>query len=1350
MNKNLYLLIATLFFSLFQFIVVNAQTGVKNYQNMEFEHFGMEQGLSQANVIGLFQDSQGYMWIGTEGGLNKYDGYGFTIFKNDQEDSTTIGANYVFNIFEDDLGFIWSAARVRDQLSAYNKELDQFSQHRLDASVEEVLKGGVLPVFMDSKKKYWYWGGDQMHFYNIEKKALIENPNSKHSEFLPSKIVEDQYGKFWMGSYDGLNSFDPKTEKYKKYKYKKNDTRSICGDTVMSVHVDSKKRLWVVSTNGLNLMDRNRDSFTRFQHDPSDPNSLTSNELTDDLKNTFFEDSFGGIWIYTKQSGLNYFDEANNNFIRFQNDPSNPNSLSGDGIYDILESQKGEIMLTTASGLNIININGKPTKDLKFNRVLNDPDNPKSLSKSNTRMLCKDENGMIWIGTRFGGVSVYDLKGKIFNHYKYSKSKVGLNTSTVNSFTEDDDGNIWIATDGGGLNRFDKQSKTFKYFTSKANNFNSLSSPIVADVTIDQKNRVWSAIWDRGLDVYDIDRDKFTHFSHDPEDPNSLAINEILNVFCASDGTMWVGTLNGGLHKYNEESKSFTRYPFGDDNKNSLLGRYILSISETKSGKLWITTFDAGLSLFDPKTETFVNYKNDTTVLKEFCTSPTTLVFEDRKGYTWVGTDGEGLKVFNPKEKTFTIITEKDGLSNNKISGIVEDHEGTLWISTAFGLSSLKYKHSTGEFSFNNYFAEHGLQSNQFNARAFFKSKNGNLYFGGVSGFNEFYPGNIEKNKKIPSVYLTDFLLSNKKVDIGIETSPLQKHIGSIEELVLTHDQNSMTFEYVALNFIQAQKNKYAYKLEGLEDEWNYVGDVRRANYTNLDAGNYVFRVKASNNDGFWNEEGVGVRIEIQPAWWDTWWFRAIVILSVLSFMTWLYKSRTNRLKEDQKILENRVREATEEVNKQNDALVAEQGNLQSAIDDINYVVGEAVGSGNFKARINLVGKKGEWLLLGQSINQLFETIMIPFDTINVVVNQLAQGDLTQRYRQEAKGDVLVLKENLNSALDKLSELLKEITDKVVIIGNSSDDMKVTSEEMNTSTGEIASSIEEMSKGAQDQVAKIDDSSAFIDGVSKSAAKMGEQAEIINQTADEGVKESDSGMKLIQKVGSTMQDILNYSKETNESISSLKQRSDQITRVLSIIREIASQTNLLALNAAIEAAQAGDAGRGFAVVAEEIRKLAESSKVSVKEIEILVNDVQKDTQSTARLIEVMGRSIEVGEEAAQKGTLAFEKITNSYTQTFEMSEKIVGATKQQTLDISNIMNMIEGVVVIAEQTAAGTEEMASSSSELSTGMTNYTEKTSNVSEIVHDLQDKVNHFKLPNHHAIMNLETPEVKMKSVS
>ncbi len=404
--------------------------------------------------------------------------------------------------------------------------------------------------------------------------------------------------------------------------------------------------------------------------------------------------------------------------------------------------------------------------------------------------------------------------------------------------------------------------------------------------------------------------------------------------------------------------------------------------------------------------------------------------------------------------------------------------------------------------------------------------------------------------------------------------------------------------------------------------------------------------------------------------------------------------------------------------------------NQKRILREIQDVVNLAGHEGQLSVRVQADTKGGVWAELGDSVNDLLESISKPFMELDQIIMAMADGDLTKRFDGQAEGNIKNMTQNLNNALDALNELLLEVRDNADVVKTSTLEILEATDEMNTSTHEIASAISEMSVGAQSQVSKVDESSNLVEGVLTSSGEMGEQAEEINAAAQNSTSSSEVGLKMVQKVGFSMKDIVDFANETNDSIKSLTDRSDEISKVLTVITDIASQTNLLALNAAIEAAQAGEAGRGFAVVAEEIRKLAEDSRKSAKEIELLITAVQNDTEKTAQALKVMNMSIEGGEAASKDASEAFKEIAASTSQTLQISENILNASRAQIDDIRNVVAITEGVVVIAEETAAGTEEIASSASELSSGMTSHMERAEKVVKIVDQLESQLNNFRL--------------------
>jgi len=429
-------------------------------------------------------------------------------------------------------------------------------------------------------------------------------------------------------------------------------------------------------------------------------------------------------------------------------------------------------------------------------------------------------------------------------------------------------------------------------------------------------------------------------------------------------------------------------------------------------------------------------------------------------------------------------------------------------------------------------------------------------------------------------------------------------------------------------------------------------------------------------------------------------------------------------------------------------SLIKMRDNLKAVIDDSKAVVRQATEEGKLEARIETTGKEGAWRELGEALNSLLVSFSMPLLRFNTIINALANGDLTNRYDDQAKGDILEMTQSLNSALSNIDALLSQVAQNATIIEESSSDMRVSGEEMSSNTNEIASSIAEMSNGAHLQVNKVDDASSLMEGILNSSKEMGHKAETIHNAAKMVAENSKKGNVMIDEVVANMGQIAGFSDKTNDSIKVLTERSREISRVLGVITEISSQTNLLALNAAIEAAQAGDAGRGFAVVAEEIRKLAEDSKKSAREIEALVVDVQNDTLKASDAMAQMSTSVKSGETTSRAAADSFKVIHDSSHLNLEISEEILNATQNQILDINNVVNITEGIVVIAEETAAGTEQIASSAAELSTGMEVYNQKIQKLAEVAESLKAGVSILKLSGQHHALDI-APNQEKESV-
>jgi len=519
-----------------------------------------------------------------------------------------------------------------------------------------------------------------------------------------------------------------------------------------------------------------------------------------------------------------------------------------------------------------------------------------SLSENTIRSIYVDNAGVMWIGTYFGGLNKFSAVEKQFYHYKNNPAdSKSLSNNYVQSIYEDNSGSLWIGTVNGGLNKLDKSSDQFTIYKNNPSDPKSLSSNSVYWIYQDNSGMFLVGTYGNGLNNLDKKTEQFKHFKYNPYDSTSLSSPLVWTGYEDSSGTLWIGTFGGGLNKFDRLKEKFKIY-YNSNDSLSISENRITSIYEDKSGYLWIGTYNGGLNKFDKTREQFKRYLHNPKNPKSLSHNTVCSIYEDRFGVLWIGTLG-GLNKFDRKKEEFKHYRKTQGLSNDAVCGILEDDHGNLWLSTNEGLSKFN---PTNE-SFRNYDMKDGLQSNEFNTSAYHKNKNGEMFFGGINGFNMFHPDSIRDNPHIPLVVITDFRLFNKSVPIGIDTSNnrliLNKSIIQTKEIELSYNDYILSFEFTALDFQSPEKNKYAYILEGFENEWNYTKANRRfATYTNLDPGEYIFRVKGSNNDGIWNEEGAAIKIIVTPPWWSTWWAYSFYVLFILGLLFSIRKYELNRV----------------------------------------------------------------------------------------------------------------------------------------------------------------------------------------------------------------------------------------------------------------------------------------------------------------------------------------------------------------------------------------------------------------------------------------------------------------------
>ncbi len=820
---------------------------------LRFTHISNEEGISNSTIESIFQDSLGFIWFGTRDGLNRYDGNEIVVYRNDPSDSNSLSDNFIRCIYEDRRHQLWVG--TTNGLNRLNREKNNFTRFK-------------------------HRDGDPA--------SLSLN--------LVTSLAEDRNNHLWVGTFGGgINLFDEKTEAFKHYGAAagqgggSNQSKNIADNRVNALFADQGGNLWVATYSCLNLFNTKDSSFTPFRNDRA---------LTNPSGNTITciqEDRRGNLWLGTEDDGIFLFDPIQNGFTRFAHSDKDPASLGNNMIKSLLVDKKGKLWVGCINGgLNLYD----PSRNVFF-KYQNEPGNSSSLSQRTVSALWEDHQGNLWIGTHRGGVNVFSQAMEKFNLYRQESASSSLGYNDVRAFCEDNGGNIWVGTDGGGLDLFSRDKHIFQHHRYDPFNDKSLGSDAVLDVMRDRESRIWVSTWGGGLNLLDKATGHFTRYQNNPKDSNSISSNFVQKTFEDYQGNIWVATYYGGLNIFDPKKRIFTRIkdPSG---KTSLNGKNIVSILEDAEGHVWIGTDDGGLNCFYETTHHFTHYFNSEEKMPDL-----RVLFTDSKNRLWVGQ--KGLFLFDPIHNQFRMYTDKAGLSSEFIKGITEDGQGNLWIATSNGITrfnpetNIFKKFNTGD----------GLQGLEYEANAFLKSRDGEMFFGGINGFNAFYPANIKTNLFIPPVYITGFQIFNQKINLRDQGSPLSKDITLTKEIILSHKQSSFSFNFAALNFTIPENNEYAYKLEGLDKDWNFVGKEKKSSYTNLDPGTYTFHVKASNNDGLWNEEGASVKIIITPPFWKTAWFTLLLIAAGLGALYLLYKFKTRlKLKE----LEERKREEIHQV----------------------------------------------------------------------------------------------------------------------------------------------------------------------------------------------------------------------------------------------------------------------------------------------------------------------------------------------------------------------------------------------------------------------------------------------------
>ncbi len=845
-----------------------------------FKVIAEEGGLGNASVYSVTSDRLGFIWFATDNGLVRYDGYRVRYYHHQPLDTNSICDNTLSFVCADTGGSLWIGT-WGSGVDRFDPQTERFIHYRHDPEDPNSL------------------GDNRIHY-----------------------IFRDVLGDIWVGTYNGgLNRYDPASDRFIRFMHNPADRNSLSSNRVWTIAQTEPDYLWIGTENGLNRFDLRNKSFQRLYHSRNNKSTLSHNRVRSLAKGLP-----GQLWAGT-QEGFNLIDTRTLEATRFYYNRKNP-PPGADIVNSLYVEPSGMVWIGT-DGIGIMVLPMSRTTGLYEPARLSihspNPFNPKSISHSSVRYIYADASDNLWIATRGGGVNYVDRHIKKFRTYA-SNPKISntLNNNRVFALYEDAVGILWIGTDGG-LNRLDRKREQFTYFLYNPKNRKSIPENRIRALTGDKSGNIWVGLYNEGLAKYSPKKKTFYSYKFKFRNPAGLSQYAISCLLYDTQERLWIGS-DLGLGLLDTRTEKLLQFFHDKSDTGSLSHNRVLTLFIDRDNVLWIGTDGGGLNGIrlqtslpaKPEEWRFQKYSHIATDSTSLSNNRVFSVFEDHHGNLWIGTAG-GLNLLNRATGQFTCFTENHGLPNNLVRGILEDRNGNLWISTNRGLA--KFNPDTRQFR--NYDVLDGLQSNEFNEGAYFKNPDGEMFFGGVHGFNVFRPEEITDNPNPPVIALTDFRRFGK-------TFRLPKSITYLDQLILSYRENFFALEFTALDFTNPEKNHYAYQLEGFDEDWIYSRSERTANYTNVDPGQYVFRVKGSNSDGAWNETGVRLTIIITPPFWRTWWFKlflvAGLVLTVLGWIRW----RINNIREQNKLLEAMVEKRTAE-------LKQKKAEIESALDTVRH-----------------------------------------------------------------------------------------------------------------------------------------------------------------------------------------------------------------------------------------------------------------------------------------------------------------------------------------------------------------------------------------------------------------------------
>jgi signal transduction histidine kinase/ligand-binding sensor domain-containing protein len=809
--------------------------------------------------------------------------------------------NRVHAIYRDSRDFLW--------VGTGNKGLNRYDGNTVTIFDEKedtpgsISNNAIRYIYEDSKRNLWIGTLNGLNLFDPKTQKFTvfynEYADSSSNGNAVKCIYEDKDGNLWI-TYDdggGINKYDYEGSSFVHYSIDE-PGNNFDANSIISIKQDSGGLFWLVTrAPGLYKFDYKKGNFTSYCKEDIDPEESSSK--------TLFIDNWNNIWVGSTETGLYTFNPSQEKLTHYKGDRKNMGAISP-YVNSIMQLDENSLLIgADQGGLSIYNFESGI-----FEHIVEDRRFANGLNCNGVLCLHKDKENILWIGTSRGGINFYNPKQskfRLFENNIYNPNTLSYNV--VGCFFEDSDGMIWIGTDGGGLNKFNPATGKFTIYKLNRYDPYSISGNVIRCISEDKDKNLWIGTWGSGLNRFDKRTGKFYRYYSDEKDSSSISSKTIWHLHVDSKNTLWLASYNRGIEIFDKDKGVVKRFTADPNVSNSLSSNNTRYIYEDEQHNIYICT-DRGINLYDTISDSFITFDM-------FPDNFFWSICKDKKNRLWAGSLNKGLIHFNRNKEILEIYDKSKGLPDNNILAIVEDRKGYLWITTSRGISQV----DPDKKKVKNFGKSDGLQGNLFFEQSFLKTRKGEIFFGGYKGFNSFFPDSIQNNDFIPKVYITGFKIFNKPVSHGAKDSPLEHHISETNEITLSWKSMVFSFEFVAINFTHPERNQYAYIMEGFEQEWNYVGNRKEATYTNMNPGEYTFRVIASNNDGVWNNEGASIRITILPPWWKTIWFRVFTVLTFIYLSYWAIKFRTSRLRNQKLLLANMVKDRTIQLERANTVL---------------------------------------------------------------------------------------------------------------------------------------------------------------------------------------------------------------------------------------------------------------------------------------------------------------------------------------------------------------------------------------------------------------------------------------------